>query len=108
MKALLPIALLFATGAAAAGYRLPDERPITLLPGPGVELTAATCSACHSLDYVTSQPRGKGAQFWNDSVTKMVKVYGAPIEPADAARIAAYLAATYGQKDTAAPSRSNP
>ncbi|KEY97937.1 sulfite:cytochrome C oxidoreductase subunit B, partial [Sphingomonas sp. BHC-A] len=66
--------------------------------------TAATCSACHSLDYVTTQPRGKGAQFWQDSVGKMIKVYGAPIEPADAERIAAYLAATYGRKEAAGPS----
>ncbi|AEG51537.1 putative cytochrome c [Sphingobium chlorophenolicum L-1] len=96
MKALLPIALFAATGAAAAGYRLPDEQPVALPPGPDAELTAGACSACHSIDYVTSQPRSKGAQFWNDSVAKMVKVYGAPIEPEDAARIAAYLAATYG------------
>ncbi|BAI98381.1 sulfite:cytochrome C oxidoreductase subunit B [Sphingobium sp. TA15] len=104
MKALLPIALLAASGAAAAGYRLPDERPIVLPPGDGAELTTAICSACHSLDYVTTQPRGKGTQFWKDSVGKMIKVYGAPIEPADAERIAAYLAATYGRKEAAGPS----
>lgn len=96
MKLLLPCFLIAASSAAASGYRLPLEQPITLPPGPDAELTAATCSACHSLDYVTTQPRAKGAQFWTDSVTKMVKVYGAPIDPADANRIAAYLAAIYG------------
>jgi predicted secreted protein len=96
MKLLLPFALIAATSATAAGYRLPYERPITLPPGPDAELTSAICSACHSLDYLRTQPRGKGAQFWSDSVTKMVKVYGAPIDPADAKRITAYLAATYG------------
>jgi mono/diheme cytochrome c family protein len=98
--------LLLAAGFALAGaarpgsYALPDEPAIALPPGDGADLATATCSACHSLDYVTTQPRGKGAQFWKDSVAKMVTVYGAPIPPAEAERIAAYLAASYG-----APSR---
>jgi mono/diheme cytochrome c family protein len=77
-------------------YALPDEAPGTLPPGEGADLTASVCAACHSLDYVTTQPRGKGAQFWKDSVTKMVTVYGAPLSPGDADKIAAYLARAYG------------
>ncbi|MFY9350231.1 MAG: cytochrome C [Sphingobium sp.] len=97
----MPAALLIAgtacaSAATAMTYRLPAERPVALLPGPDRDLAAGICSACHSLDYITTQPRGKGAQYWKDSVAKMVTVYGAPIEPADADRIAAYLGATYG------------
>jgi mono/diheme cytochrome c family protein len=89
-------ALLAAGAARSSGYRLPEERPIRLPPGEGAELVAGYCSACHSLDYVLTQPRGKGAQFWKDSVSKMVNVYGAPVESADAGRISAYLARSFG------------
>lgn len=56
----------------------------------------ANCSACHSLDYITTQPRGKGPQFWRDTVAKMVTTYKAPIEPAEAEAIAAQLARKFG------------
>lgn len=102
MRRLILIAALAAAALPAVAatkhrpYALPDEKPAALPPGSGAELTAATCAACHSLDYVTTQPRGKGAQFWKDSVAKMVNVYGAPIGKEDAEAISAYLGATYG------------
>jgi len=74
-------------------YQLPPETA-ELKPGPGAD-TAALCTACHSADYITTQPRGKGKAFWQGEVRKMVKVYGAPIDDKDAAVIADYLAATY-------------
>jgi mono/diheme cytochrome c family protein len=88
--------------AAAAPARrvvtldLPPEPEITLPKGQGSELAQGTCSACHSLDYILMQPRGKGAGFWKDEVAKMGKAYGARIDPRDAEAIAAYLARTYG------------
>lgn len=72
-----------------------DETPAELA-GPEAEPVAIHCSSCHSLDYVTTQPRGKGAQFWRDAVTKMVNVYGAPISPEDADTIAGILAGKFG------------
>jgi mono/diheme cytochrome c family protein len=75
---------------------LPAEPEITLPKGQGSDLAQGTCSACHSLDYIQMQPRGKGAQFWKDEVAKMGKAYGARIEPKDADAISAYLARTYG------------
>ena len=88
--------LIGASAAKPVAYTLPPEKEITLPAGEGAELTQAQCGACHSLDYVQTQPRGKGAQFWKDAVEKMVKIYGAPIEPKDADAISAYLAKTYG------------
>ncbi len=91
-------ALLVAEASRPARYVLPDE-PATAMPeGPGSQLAGAHCAACHSLDYITTQPRGKPAQFWKDSVAKMVGVYGAPIAPEEASAIADYLAATYGAR----------
>jgi mono/diheme cytochrome c family protein len=78
-------------------YRLPVEQAATLPPSPGADLTAAQCSACHSLDYLTAQPRGKGAKFWEDSVAKMRTVYRADISDGDAATITGYLALTFGE-----------
>lgn len=93
---LAACAAIAATGAASAGYRLPDEQAVALLPGRDADLAAGLCAACHSTDYISTQPRDKGAQFWKDSVNKMVTVYGAPIDPETADRIAAYLGKTYG------------
>ena len=74
-------------------YQLPPETA-ELKPGPGVA-TASVCTACHSADYVSTQPPGKGKAFWQAEVQKMIKVYKAPIGEDDAATIANYLAATY-------------
>ena len=71
-------------------YRLPPETA-ELKPGPGVE-TAIVCQACHSADYISTQPSGKGKAFWQAEVQKMIKVYEAPIGEDDAAVIANYLA----------------
>ena len=88
--------------AGAAGFAQPVrfDAPAGTVPAEltdaGGEVVVAHCSACHSLDYVTTQPRGKGAQFWRDSVAKMVTVYGAPLAPADAEAVAAVLARKFG------------
>jgi hypothetical protein len=74
-------------------YQLPPETA-ELKPGPGVE-TAIVCTACHSADYISTQPSGRGKAFWQAEVQKMVKAYKAPIGEDDAAVIANYLAAAY-------------
>jgi len=99
MKAILigPLLALVAISApAVAGpvtYRLPDETA-TFKPGPGVE-TAVVCQACHSADYISTQPSKKGKAFWQAEVQKMIKVFKAPIAEADAATITDYLATNY-------------
>ena len=49
------------------------------------------CLACHSAGMVLTQPRLSRAE-WQGEVTKMIQVYKAPVEPADAALIVDYLA----------------
>jgi sulfite dehydrogenase (cytochrome) subunit B len=75
-------------------YKLPEEEP-TLRPGPGVETAQNNCLTCHSVDYINTQPPKLGKVFWDAEVTKMIKVYHAPINDADAKVIADYLAKTY-------------
>jgi mono/diheme cytochrome c family protein len=82
--------------ASPLDYTLPPETA-AFLPGPNREVVTGNCVACHSSDYISTQPRGErfGRAFWQAEVTKMIKVYGAPIDEADVARIVDYLAATY-------------
>jgi mono/diheme cytochrome c family protein len=97
---LLAISLSLAAGigavtAAPVNYQLPDE-VAAFKPGPNLEIVQGNCSACHSADYINTQPLMKDKKsFWQTEVTKMIKVYGAPIDDADVGKIVDYLATTY-------------
>jgi cytochrome c5 len=96
--ALLAIALATCLGsvtAAPINYQTPDE-VAAFKPGPNLDVVKNNCTACHSADYVNTQPPMKDKKgFWQAEVTKMIKVYGAPIDDADVGKIVDYLAATY-------------
>ncbi|MBR0693539.1 cytochrome c [Bradyrhizobium lablabi] len=85
-----------AASAAPVNYQLPDET-VAFKPGPNLDVVQNNCTACHSADYVKTQPQGEKFKkdFWQAEVTKMIKVYGAPIEDGDVTKIVDYLAATY-------------
>lgn len=87
---------LIAAHAKPLKYVLPQEAA-ALKPGPNQDAALNNCTACHSADYIQSQPRGPKFKkdFWQAEVTKMIKVYGAPIDDADASKIVDYLTATY-------------
>jgi hypothetical protein len=93
----LVVALGLASGQAAPiSYSLPEEN-VVFKPGPNLEVVQNNCTACHSADYIGTQPRGEKFKkdFWQAEVTKVIKVYGAPIDDADVPKIVDYLAATY-------------
>jgi sulfite dehydrogenase (cytochrome) subunit B len=92
LRAAVAIASLAAAVTAAAA----DERSLALADGPGRELTQATCSMCHSVDYILINAPFQDRTGWEKTVTKMVKVFGAPLTPEDNAAIVAYLAQHYG------------
>ena len=97
---VLAAVLLGAPSAAWAADQktitLPPDNPMaTLAPGPGMEIARATCGLCHSTDYIVRQPRSTAPQ-WQAEVTKMVKVFGAPVTPDTERIIAEYLASAYG------------
>jgi mono/diheme cytochrome c family protein len=93
-------ALLIAPSAIAApvGYQLPEETA-AFAQGPNLDIAQANCGACHSADYVSTQPRNfpNPTAFWTGEVTKMRNVYKAQIDDKDVPAIVAYLAATYGK-----------
>jgi len=92
------LAWLATCGAIAApvNYQTPKETA-AFKPGPNLALVQKNCSACHSADYVQTQPTGPKFKkdFWQAEVTKMIKVYGAPIDEADVPKIVDYLTQTY-------------
>lgn len=90
------VVLSLATAAQPVTFEVPLGDTPAELAGADAEVVVNNCSSCHSLDYITTQPRGKGAQFWKDSVTKMVNVYKAPIAPEDADAVASVLARKLG------------
>ena len=85
-----------AVTAAPVNYKLPDETA-AFKPGPNLDVVQNNCTACHSADYINTQPRGPkfNKDFWQAEVTKMIKVFGAPIDDADVSKIVEYLAQTY-------------
>jgi sulfite dehydrogenase (cytochrome) subunit B len=89
---------LFALVAVAEPitYDLP-KGGATFRPGPNREVVQGNCGSCHSSDYISTQPQGPKFKkdFWQAEVTKMINVYGAPIDAADVPKIVDYLSATY-------------
>ncbi|UGY05138.1 c-type cytochrome [Bradyrhizobium quebecense] len=98
LPSLAAIAMLSigATMAAPVNYTLPEEAA-AFKPGPNLDVVQNNCTACHSADYIKTQPQGEKFKkdFWQAEVTKMIKVYGAPIDQADVGKIVEYLSATY-------------
>ena len=97
---VLAVLLLMAAGVGVAhadDIVLPPDHAFGMLkPGPGSEVTQRNCALCHSTDYIVTQPRGDQKQ-WDGVVTKMIKVFGAPVSETDARTIAEYLARQYGK-----------
>ncbi len=89
-------ASFIAAQAKPVKYTLPEETA-TFKPGTNRDVVMNNCTACHSSDYVQTQPRGPKFKkdFWQAEVTKMIKVYGAPIDDADVGKIVEYLTANY-------------
>jgi mono/diheme cytochrome c family protein len=77
-------------------YTLPDETA-AFKPGPNLDLVQGSCGACHSADYILTQPQGPKfkREFWQAEVTKMITVFGAPIAAGDVPKIVDYLTATH-------------
>ena len=91
MTALIVLALL-----SSSPY--PDENRVQLKEGPARDLVLGRCAACHSQDYIPMNSPFLDRKGWEAEVNKMVKVFGAPMEPEEMARVVDYLATNYGKK----------
>jgi mono/diheme cytochrome c family protein len=88
--------------------QLTQERPVDqiqleyhepdLPPGPAHDLVAAQCIICHSTRYVLNQPVFP-RKTWTAEVHKMVKAYGAMIQPDQEKEIVDYLVTWHGKED---------
>jgi mono/diheme cytochrome c family protein len=87
---------LIAAQATPVSYKLPEETA-AFKPGPNLDVVKNDCTGCHSADYISTQPGNVKSKkdFWQTEVTKMIKLYGAPIDQADIEKIVEYLASTY-------------
>jgi mono/diheme cytochrome c family protein len=90
------IAILLALANLIIGNAWGAEVPVPLKPGAGAELMEQNCSGCHSLDYVRMNAPFLTGDVWKAELTKMRTAFAAQVDDADAARILAYLTATYG------------
>jgi len=75
---------------------LPFGDDIGFPAGPGSDVIASNCTACHSADHTLNQP-ALSREEWHAVVDKMITAYKAPITPEDARVIVDYLARVKGE-----------
>jgi cytochrome c5 len=97
-SALTSVVLAASITTAAA-----DETSLRLTEGPGLTQVQASCSMCHSLDYILMNSPFQDKAAWEKTVNKMVKVMGAPLTAEDITAVVAYLDTHYGKGAPAAP-----
>ena len=68
--------------------------------GPNFGVYQANCVSCHTSRYITNQPNFP-RKVWEAEVTKMVKMYGAPIDEEKQKLIVDYLMTVRGTPDAA-------
>jgi mono/diheme cytochrome c family protein len=82
--------------ALLAAPAVAEEKPVQLKQAAGLDKVEGNCGACHSLDYIQMNSPFLNPAGWDAEVTKMIKVFGAPVSEADAKAIGDYLKANYG------------
>src|ERR1700755_3416205 len=97
--AILSLALSAPIGAKDI-QRPPDGVPLTPSVLPGYAKAQASCTMCHSAEYMRYQPPSAARPYWDAMVHRMKAVVKAPIADEDMPAIVDYLAATYGNQQT--------
>lgn len=92
MKSTLFFLALIAVNGFAMEIDMPPEtavyRPVDL---PGYQLVQKNCIACHSAQYVLTQPPDSSRTYWLETVYKMEKKFGAPIDEKEIPAMVDYL-----------------
>ena len=96
-SALMLIVLPGAAGVRALEITLPPETAAyRASPLPGYPLVRQNCLICHSAQYVQYQPPASPRAYWEATVVKMKKTFGAPFADEDIQPMVDYLVKTYG------------
>ena len=99
-------AMTMASSASQRTFTLPPEttayRESSL---PGYQLVQRNCLGCHSAHYVHTQPSTLGRTYWENTVKRMKKPFGAPFPDEDVAAMVEYLVKTYGSEQPAQPAK---
>ncbi|MGK5043573.1 c-type cytochrome [Janthinobacterium sp. GB1R12] len=97
------VALMLAGSAGALEIHLPPETA-TYKPSelPGYQLVQRNCMTCHAAQYASSQPPASPRAYWEATVKKMKKPFGAQFDDADMPAMVDYLVKTYGAERGAA------
>ena len=113
-RVTVPLGLALAAVFAALLSAAARQRTITLPPDaavytestlPGYQLVQRNCQGCHSAHYVLIQPQTLTRTYWDATVKKMKKPFGAQFPDADVDAMVDYLVKTYGAErpKTSAP-----
>ena len=98
MKILFAALALSAAGSVCAlEIHLPPETA-TYKPSelPGYQLVQRNCMTCHAAQYASSQPPASPRAYWDATVRKMKKPFGAQFADEDIPAMVDYLVKTYG------------
>jgi cytochrome c5 len=100
------VAFLGEPAARQSAITLPRETAVYRQSElPGYTLVQRNCIACHSAQYVSTQPPASTRAYWDATVKKMKKPFGAQFPDEDVAAMVDYLVKTYGA-ERAAPAAS--
>lgn len=95
------VAMSATTGAMALEIKLPQETASYKASSlPGYNLALQNCMTCHSAQYVATQPSSSSRAYWEATVKKMKKPFGAPLKDEDMPAIVDYLVKNYGAEQT--------
>ena len=105
MPAIRLAGLALAAAALSTMTPIAEQRTYTLPPEtvvykesslPGYQLVQRNCIGCHSAHYVQMQPPTLARTYWENTIKRMKKPFGAQFPDEDIAAMADYLVKTYG------------
>lgn len=104
LTAVLPLLAMVCTGTSFAVTKTfeaqPDGVQLKASALPGYEKALASCTACHSAEYMQYQPPTAARGYWEAMVKRMKVVFKGPIPDEDMPEIVDYLVKTYGNEQT--------
>lgn len=96
---LASAACMPAGSAVALDIVLPPETAVYQANElPGYRLVQRNCMTCHAAQYVATQPPGSPRSYWEATVKKMKKPFGAQFDDQDIPAMVDYLVKTYGSE----------